>query len=244
MPIVLEHSRHRLLYMWAFLAVKQRSIENSSNKRWTFFHSQSVLSRREDFRVTDMGKSQETKNIIWRKKKKFQGIHVRFFRDHEFRFRMIENHRDEDFCDAFEDHIDHLTEQEYLLCKSKWWLHSNKQGSNTMPLTHRPDSKQALSTLHRLQREAEEDPYVPICSHKHKQLEAQSSSTWWNWQGSWCFLILQKVKKEVSQVLSERWDPFRAVFSKNLTMTLTNSIFLQIDRLQLTAVYCNLGFSS
>ena len=58
-------------------------------------------------------------------------------------------------------------------------------------------------------------------------------------EGSWCFLIIQKVKKEVSQVLSERWDPFRAVFGKNLTMTLTNSILLQIDRLQLTAVYCN-----
>ena len=29
-------------------------------------------------------------------------------------------------------------------------------------------------------------------------------------------LIIQKVKKEVSQVLSERCDPFLAVFGKNL----------------------------
>ena len=32
------------------------------------------------------------------KKKYFQGIHDRFIRDPEFRNRMIENHRDEEFC--------------------------------------------------------------------------------------------------------------------------------------------------
>ena len=55
-----------------------------------------------------------------------------------------------------------------------------------MPLTRRPDFKQALSTLHQLQREAEEDPQVPTYSYKHQQWEARSSSsTWWNWQCSW-----------------------------------------------------------
>ena len=48
---------------------------------------------------------------------------------------MIENHRNEDLCrrwDALadEEHTHHLTAQEYLYYKSKWWLHSNKQGSN------------------------------------------------------------------------------------------------------------------
>ena len=70
------------------------------------------------------------------KKKYFQGIHDRFIRDPEFRNRMIENNRDEDVCrqwDALadEDHTHHLTPQEYSLYKSNWWLHSNKQGSNT-----------------------------------------------------------------------------------------------------------------
>ena len=73
-------------------------------------------------------------------------------RDPEFRSRMIENHRDEELCrrwDALadEDHTYHLTKQEYSLYKSKWWLHSNKQGSDTMPLRQRPDFKQALSTF-------------------------------------------------------------------------------------------------
>ena len=104
---------------------------------------------------------------------------------------MIDNHRDEDLCrrwDALsdEDHTHLLTAQEYLHYENKWWLHSNKQGSNTMPLRHRPDFKQALSTLQRLQQVATEEPQVPPYSYKHQQWEARSSSsTWWNWQGSW-----------------------------------------------------------
>ena len=55
-----------------------------------------------------------------------------------------------------------------------------------MPLRHRPDFKQALSSLQRLQQEAGEEPQVPTYSYKHQQWEARSSSsTWWNWQGSW-----------------------------------------------------------
>ena len=50
-----------------------------------------------------------------------------------------------------------------------------------MPLTHRPDFKQALSTLHRLQQEAEGDPQAPT----NQQWAQSSSSTWWSWQGSW-----------------------------------------------------------
>ena len=72
---------------------------------------------------------------------------------------MIENNRDEEVCrkwDALadEDHTHHMTPQEYSLYKSNWWLHSNKQGSNIVPVTHRPDFKQALSTLHQLKQKS------------------------------------------------------------------------------------------
>ena len=76
----------------------------------------------------DMVKSRETRNKYFTanqlkkrcKKKYFQGIHDRFIRDSEFRNRMIENHRDEEFCrrwDALadEDHTHHLTAQEFSL---------------------------------------------------------------------------------------------------------------------------------
>ena len=127
------------------------------------------------------------------KKREFQRFHDGFLRHHEFRIRMIEHNQDEEVCrrlDALadEDHTHHLTEQEYFYYKNKWWLHSNKQGSNTIPLRNRSDFKQALSSLERLQQEAGEEPYVPTTySYKHQQRELaqSSSSTWWIWQGSW-----------------------------------------------------------
>ena len=138
------------------------------------------------------------------RKKKFQGIHDRFLRDHEFRVRMIEHDRDEEVCRrwdvlADDDHTYHLSEQEYFYYKNKWWLHSNRSGSNTLRLRNRSDFKQALSTLERLHQEAREEPYVPTYSYKHKQwqLAQSSSSTWWNWQD----LEIPKVKEEVSKVL-------------------------------------------
>ena len=165
---------------------KEGRIINSSIIRWTFFQ---FRRRPHGHRYGKKPGDKEyyTANQLKKrcKKKYFQGIHDRFIRDPEFRIRMIENHGDEELCrrwDALadEDHTHHLTTQEYSLYKSKWWLHSNKQGSNTMPLTQRPDFKQALSTLHRLQREAEEDPQVPTYSNKSQQWAQSSSSTWWN----------------------------------------------------------------
>ena len=79
----------------------------------------------------------------------------------QIRNRMIENDRDEDACrqmDALadEDRTHHLTPQEYYHYKSNWWLHSNKTGSDTVPVQRRPDFKQALSTLQQLKEEEEE----------------------------------------------------------------------------------------
>ena len=143
---------------------KQGSIGNSSNIRWTFFQSLSMSSRREDLMDIDMVKSRETREYFTAhqlkkkcKKIDFQGIHDRFLRDQEFRIRMIGNHRDEDLCrrwDALadEDHTHHLKTQEYFHYKNQWWLHSIKQGFNTVPLRHRSDFKQALSTCNDCRR--------------------------------------------------------------------------------------------
>ena len=54
-----------------------------------------------------------------------------------------------------------------------------------MPVTHRPDFKQALSTLQRLKQEAGGDPQLPTYSDKNQHWAQSSSSTWWNCQGSW-----------------------------------------------------------
>ena len=95
---------------------------------------------------------------------------------------MIENNRDEELCRTWvaladEDHTHHLTPQEYSFYKSNWWLHSNKQASNTVRTTHGSDFNKALSTLQQLKQKEE--------GARRNQQWAQSSSSWWNWQGSW-----------------------------------------------------------
>ena len=125
------------------------------------------------------------------KKQFFQGIHDRFIRDETFRNRMIENGRDEDVCrqwDALADegHTHHLTPQEYYHYKSNWWLHSNKTGSNIVPVKHRPDFKQALSTLQQLKQKEEGTLQTSTNSRRNPQwAQSSSSSSWWSWQGSW-----------------------------------------------------------
>ena len=73
------------------------------------------------------GKSQETKNIGQpieeMQKEKVQGIDDGFLRDHEFRIRMIEHHRDEEVCRrwdalAYEDHT-HLVRTKILLLQEQ-----------------------------------------------------------------------------------------------------------------------------
>ena len=98
---------------------------------------------------------------------------------------MIENSRNEDACrqmDALadEDHTHHLTSQECFYYKRTWWLHSNKTGSDTVPVQRRSDFKQALSTLQQL-KEKEEG------AQRNQQWaqSSSSSSSWWSWQGSW-----------------------------------------------------------
>ena len=57
--------------------------------------------------------------------------------------------------------------EKYFYYMNKWWLHSDKSGSDTLPLRKRSDFKQALSTLERLHQEAGGKPFVPTHSYKH-----------------------------------------------------------------------------
>ena len=60
--------------------------------------------------------------------------------------------------------------------KTNWWIRSNTVGSDTMPVRHRLDFKQALSTLRQLKNQ--EDT-------AHQQRWQSYFSSWWNWQESW-----------------------------------------------------------
>ena len=163
----------------------------------------------------------------------YQGIHDRFLRDHDFRARMIENSRDEEVCRAWdvfadEDHTYHLSQAEYFHYKNKWWLHLNKSGSDTLPLRKRSDFKQALSTLERLHQEG-----WRRTTRAHSLLEEQTMEVGIEFVLDMVgmtrllvvFLKIRKVKEDASKGF--RW------------LSRIHSILLQIDRLQLTAVYWN-----
>ena len=116
------------------------------------------------------------------KKGQFLSIHDRFIRDAWFRRAMVELDRTEEviremFKLANEDHTHIATEEELNIYRSHWWIRSNFVGSNTMPIRHRPDFKEALSTLHRLKK-AEDQAY-------YQNWWQSSSSSWWQWQDSW-----------------------------------------------------------
>ena len=58
---------------------------------------------------------------------------------------------------ADEDHTHHLTSEEIEDYRVNWWIRSNKIGSDTMPIRHRSDFKQALSTVRQLKDKEDEE---------------------------------------------------------------------------------------
>ena len=90
-------------------------------------------------------------------------IHDRFIRDAWFRKTMLELGRTEEEIRemdklANEDHTHIATEEELNVYRSNLWIRSNTVGSDTMPIRHRLDFKEALSTLRRL-KNAEDQAY-------------------------------------------------------------------------------------
>ena len=115
------------------------------------------------------------------KKKKFWGIRDRFIRDEKFRKNMFDVGRSEELCRemdklANEDHTHHITAEKIRVYRNNWWIRLNTVGFDTMPVRHRPDFKQALSTLQQL-KSKEDQAYYPNWQ--------SSSSSWWNLQESW-----------------------------------------------------------
>ena len=111
------------------------------------------------------------------KKRYFLGIHDRFIRDEKFRKNMFDVGRTEEMCRemdklADEDHTHHITAEEFRVYRNNWWIRSNTVCSDTMPVRHRPDFKQALSTLRQLKHQ--EDT-------AHQRRWQSYFSSWWNW---------------------------------------------------------------
>ena len=189
MSVVLGR-RHRLLHVRSFLTRwngGEQEVHQVSS--WPLFNSELFTSGKVDHTVTDTERKKvsyqeyHTANQLQKKckKREFLSIHDRFIRDARFRKTMIELGRTEEVIRemdklANEDHTHNATEEELNVYRSNWWIRSNFVGSDTMPIRHRADFKEALSTLRRLKNEEDQAYY---------QKWQSSSSSWWNWQDSW-----------------------------------------------------------
>ena len=96
-------------------------------------------------------------------KRELLSIHDRFIADSRFRKTMIELGRTEEVIREMdklsnEDHTHHATE-EINVYRSKWWIRSNLVGTDTMPVRHRADFKETLSTLRRLKNQDDQAYY-------------------------------------------------------------------------------------
>ena len=168
--------------------MERRRTRNSSSTLLTSSRFPTTTSRKGDPTGTATGRSRETASTSSRirskkkcRKRHFLGIHDRFIRDVKFRKNMIDLGRSEDICCkmdklANEDHTHHITEDEIRVYRNNWWIRSNFVGSDTMPVRHRADFKEASSTLRHLKNQEDQVYY---------QNWQSSSSSWWNWQDSW-----------------------------------------------------------
>ena len=95
-----------------------------------------------------------------------------------------------------------------------------------MPLRHRPDFKQALSTLQRLQQEAREEKCLLTLTNTNNGRHAVHLLHGGIGKVHGGLLIISKVKTEMHQVLSERSDRLLPIFGKILRKKTMNSIYL------------------
>ena len=198
----------------------------------------------------DMGKLQKNKeyhlaNNLKKRciKREFTGIHDRFLRDHFFRERMLENSRDEEVCRAWdvladEDHTYYMAESEYFYYRNKWWISLNKSGNDTQPVRNvLTSTKRCLHETVYTKKLVDDNsgPYLTGSTNNGNRRRVLPPLG-----GMVVFLRIQR------ESTKEEYDrTVRPVFCRSLAKTSdewlsrVHSILLQMDRLQLTAVYCD-----
>ena len=63
---------------------------------------------------------------------------------------------------ANEDHTHHITPDEIRVYRNNWWIRSKIVSSDTMPVMHRADFKQALTTLRQLKKQEDTACYQKV----------------------------------------------------------------------------------
>ena len=167
---------------------------------------------------------------------------------------MLEHDRDGDVCLKWDDLAEQyftyrMSESEYFHYRENWWISLNKSGNIGGPLKKRSDFNQVLSTLNRFHR------IWRTTTQAHAILEVPATATVIEFffhlvAMEWIPVFLRIQRKSMKE------DACKGLWLNGATRCLpifglkpqTNgfhefnllfSILLQIDRSQLTAVYCN-----
>ena len=217
------------------------------NLHRAFFRYQNTSSRREDFTATDMGNFQDTENIIWpitwKTEMHKEGFQKESMTDScEIIFSLGEWLKTVEM----KKFVVHGTFLQIkitpIICKKKntfyyknnWWIFLNKSGNDTQPLRERSDFKQALSTLKTFTSRSWRRP-----TRAHSLLEVQTMET------SIDFFLYLVAMTRILVVCKQRLVIDRGnlfcfrTLAKTSDEWLSIIHFLQLDRLQLAAVYCN-----
>ena len=140
--------------------MERKRTRDTSSTLLTSFRFPIIISRKGDRTAT--ATERRGSRVVHREfaqeemqEENFLGIHDRFIRDEKFRKNMFDVGRNEEICRemdklANEDHTHHITPDEIREYRNNWWIRSNTVGSDTMPVRHRADFKQAMSTLRQL----------------------------------------------------------------------------------------------
>ena len=229
-------------------------IRNSSSTRWTFFHFRSTSSRKDDLTDIDMVRSRETGNIVrptsWRRSARRSSSRASMIDSYEMKhfviewLKMVETKTFVDDGMLLRMKIT-LTIWEY---KNTSTIRTNGgfiQISKVLIICHW--GTDLISSRHCLpcndcnkkQKKNHTCLLIPTSTNngRHKVHLLQGGI----WQGSWWSSYNSESQEEGEPSIEWTCDPFLAVFGKTLRRRLSRIQFflLPLDRLQLTAVYCN-----
>ena len=162
--------------------MERKRTRNSSSTLSVSSRFTITTSRKGDPTGTFTGRSRGITSTSLKKKcekRHFLGIHDRFIRDEKFRKNMIDIGRNEEMSRDGQigerRHTHRITEEEISVYRNNWWIRSNIVSSDAMPVSHRADFKQVLTTLRRLKNQEDQAYY---------QQWQSSSSFLWDWQDS------------------------------------------------------------
>ena len=258
MPIILE-CRHRLFHTRAFLAERNRGqstfhcVYNGPSFTSRIRHQEGKTSWPQIWETSRKQRISSGPPIEEEmQKKKFQGIHDRFLRDHVFRERMIENNRDEEVCRAWDvlaeqDHTYRMPEEEYFYYKNKWWITLTKSGNTAGPLRKRSDFKQALSTLERLHQEDGGEQFAPTSLLEEQTMEVSIEFVLHMVGMARLLVVFLRIhrksrRRRQAKACHRSGQPvvYRTLAkTSDEWLSRIHFILLVLDRLQQTAVYCN-----